>query len=498
MEAVPSLRITRLGERPLRPERDLVLYWMVANRRRHHNFALQHASNMARELGKPLVVLEPLRCGYRWASDRIHAFVLAGMRDHEREFADGKALYWPYVEPEPGAGSGLLAALAKRACVVVTDEWPAFFVPRMQAAAAEAIDVRLEAVDANGLLPLRVNQQAPIRAYLFRRLLQKSLPVHLLERPAVDPLAGGKLARIESLPVEITKRWPRATRDLLDGHAKALQALPIDHTVIPVPALPGGPVAGRAALSRFLTTGLARYHEERSDPDADAQSGLSPYLHFGHLGTHQILHELAACEGWDPSRLASEVTGKSSGWWGMSASAESFLDELVTWREMGFHECHFHPDSYDSLASLPDWVRRTLDEHRKDPREHLYSLAEFEQARTHDALWNAAQTQLVREGRIHNYLRMLWGKKILEWSKTPQAALATLIELNNKYALDGRDPNSYTGILWCLGKFDRPWAPARPVYGMVRYMSSENTKRKWNVKRYLEAWAPRVQRGLFA
>jgi len=190
---------------------------------------------------------------------------------------------------------------------------------------------------------------------------------------------------------------------------------------------------------------------------------------------------------WKPSQIAEKATGSSSGWWGASPEVESFLDELITWREVGFNMCARRSD-YDQYESLPEWAQKTLAEHEKDRREYLYDLEQFEQAQTHDELWNAAQRQLLREGRIHNYLRMLWGKKILEWSNRPQDALEVMIQLNNKYALDGRDPNSYSGIFWCLGRYDRAWGPERPIFGKVRYMSSENTARKVRVKGYLEQY----------
>jgi deoxyribodipyrimidine photo-lyase len=168
----------------------------------------------------------------------------------------------------------------------------------------------------------------------------------------------------------------------------------------------------------------------------------------------------------------------------MSPPAESFLDELITWRELGYNFCHQRRD-YEKYSSLPDWARATLEVHASDKREHMYSLAEFENAATHDELWNAAQRELVREGRIHNYLRMLWGKKILEWTASPEQALEVMIELNNKYALDGRNPNSYSGIFWILGRYDRPWGPERKIFGKIRYMSSANTARKVHVDDYL-------------
>ncbi len=172
----------------------------------------------------------------------------------------------------------------------------------------------------------------------------------------------------------------------------------------------------------------------------------------------------------------------------MSEASEAFLDELITWRELGFNFCRRRKD-YRSYASLPDWASATLGKHAADERKYAYSLAEFESAATHDPLWNAAQRQLTREGKIHNYLRMLWGKKILEWSSGPQVAAEIMIELNNKYALDGNDPNSYSGIFWVLGRYDRPWGPERPIFGTVRYMSSENTARKMRVAEYIERYS---------
>ncbi|MGD9857196.1 MAG: deoxyribodipyrimidine photolyase, partial [Planctomycetaceae bacterium] len=222
---------------------------------------------------------------------------------------------------------------------------------------------------------------------------------------------------------------------------------------------------------------------------ADATSGLSPYLHFGHLAAHEVFSRIAERERWSPAALGDATKGSRSGWWGMSAESESFLDELVTWRELGFNRCCLS-DDFDRYESLPDWALRTLADHAGDPRVHVYTLDQFESAATHDDLWNAAQRQLTGEGRLHNYLRMLWGKKILEWSSSPQEALDLMIELNNKYAVDGRDPNSYSGIFWVLGRYDRAWGPERPVFGKVRYMSSENTRRKLRLTEYLERYGP--------
>ena len=194
---------------------------------------------------------------------------------------------------------------------------------------------------------------------------------------------------------------------------------------------------------------------------------------------------MAADRGWSPDRISDRVTGSRTGWWGIDPNAESFLDELVTWRELGFHFTAKQPN-YDRFESLPSFARETLDEHRGDPRPHLYGLEALENAGTHDEIWNAAQRELVHTGRMHNYLRMLWGKKVLEWSSSPEGAIEALIHLNNKYALDGRNPNSYSGIFWCLGRFDRAWGPERPIFGKVRYMSSDSTRRKLRLSGYLE------------
>ena len=242
-----------------------------------------------------------------------------------------------------------------------------------------------------------------------------------------------------------------------------------------------------STLKLFLNEHLESYAHFRNEPEKEVTSRLSPYLHFGHISSHQVFHEIAHKEQWSPQRLIAEGRGQRRGWWGMGESAESFIDQLVTWRELGFNACYWCED-YDRYESLPPWAIQTLDEHEADEREYLYSLEQLEKAKTHDLLWNASQMQLVQEGHIHNYLRMLWGKKILEWSRSPRQALENMIELNNKYALDGRDPNSYSGILWVLGKYDRAWGPERKIFGKVRYMSSQNTARKVRVKDYIKRY----------
>jgi len=484
---VPAIRIRKCNEAPVRPGGEYVLYWMISSRRLYGNFALDRALEHCAALGRPLIVFEALRIGYQWASDRLHRFVLDGMADNAKTCQAHGARYYAYVEPAKDAGKGLLQAFAEKACIIVTDEFPCFFLPRMVASAAKKLPVRLEAVDSNGLLPLNASDQVALRAFDFRRFLQKELPKHLGNFPLTNPLARAKLPPAPVLPRRITSRWPAVAREILADATSFLQGLPIDHGVAPAP-LSGGHTNARAQMREFFEKRFPQYAEKRNQPELDVASGLSPYLHFGHLAVHEIFAEIARREKWEVGKVSLRANGSREGWWNMSRNAESFLDELITWREVAYNFAAHRAD-YDQFESLPEWARKTLKEHAKDEREYVYTLEEFETGKTHDALWNAAQMQLVREGRIHNYLRMLWGKKILQWTRSPQEAAKVMIELNNKYALDGRDPNSYSGIFWVLGRYDRPWAPVRPVFGTIRYMSSENTARKVSVKKYIRKYA---------
>ena len=485
---VPATRIRPANDAPVRPDRRWVVYWMIAARRTRSNFALQRAVELAVELQRPLLVFEPLRCGYAWASDRLHAFVLQGMADNAAALARTPVRYLPYVEASAGAGKGLLEALAAGAAVVVTDDAPYFFLPRMLAVAAARLDVRVEAIDGNGLLPLRATDRVFQTAFSFRAYQQKVLPGHLDAIPREDPLAGVRLTPAPALDDVLGTRWRPAPVAWLEGDAATLARLPIDHAVAPV-SRRGGSRAAADRLAAFVARDLAAYADGRHDPDADRSSGLSPYLHFGHLGAHEVFAAVMTKERWTRRRLGPGAGGKRDGWWGVGAGANAFLDQLATWREIGFNAAA-HLDGYDRYETLPGWARATLAAHAADPRPRRYDTDTLERAATYDLLWNAAQTELVREGRIHTYLRMLWGKKILEWSPSPEAALAAMIHLNNKYAVDGRDPNSYSGIFWCLGRYDRPWGPERPIFGTVRYMSSENTARKLHVKAYLRRFGP--------
>jgi deoxyribodipyrimidine photo-lyase len=245
----------------------------------------------------------------------------------------------------------------------------------------------------------------------------------------------------------------------------------------------GGSDAAIRALRKFLDLNLPRYAERHNHPEDDCTSRLSPYLHFGHISAHQVFAELMTRERWTSRRLAKRGGGTRDGWWGVSASAEVFLDQLVVWRELAYNGCEWTLN-YEDYESLPEWAKQTLAAHASDRRSHRYGFATLDAAETHDEVWNAAQRQLKNEGWFHGYLRMLWGKKILEWSPSPQAALDRMRRLMDRYSLDGRDPNSYAGYTWVLGRYDRPW-PERPIFGTVRMMTSGSAKRKLRMKEFL-------------
>lgn len=485
--SVPPLRVRGLNDIPVRQEGRWVVYWMTAFRRTRSNFALQLARDWAKQIERPLVILEALRVRYSWASERLHRFIIEGMRDNAQACGDSDVLYYPYVEPRPGVGSGLLAALAENAAVVVTDDYPCFFHPRMLQVVSRSLPASMVAVDASCLMPLAAAERTFTVAHSYRRWMQKALPQHLQQPPDENPLDGRAtrtLPVLDQLPREISDRWPIAKIDALlsvDG----LRDIPIDHSVGPG-AITGGAVAAARVLQRFVDQRLNSYDQDRNEPDEYGASELSPHLHFGHIGPHEVFFQVMQAAEWNPSKL-QKTNGKVNGFWGVDENTEAFLDQLCTWREIGFNMCWREPN-YAHLESLPDWALKTIAAHAEDDRPVVYSLSELEQAKTHDEIWNAAQRQLVREGRIHNYMRMLWGKKILQWTPSAAEALRIMIELNNKYGLDGRDPNSYSGIFWVLGRYDRAWGPEREIFGKLRYMTSESTAKKHRLKEYLERY----------
>jgi deoxyribodipyrimidine photo-lyase len=459
---------------------EYVLYWVQLYRRLARNHALEHALAWASRLGRPLVVYEGVRLDYPWASERLHRFLLEGMRENAVAAERHGLNYWPFVATPERSGRGLLRSLAARAALVVTDDYPGFIVPHQSQALAARIDVPVFAVDGNGLVPLSMLGPAASAAVHLRRRLHKAL------LPAWQRRSRRRLVVPTSTLKRVTPPFELWAPDDLDA---TLDGLPLDRSVPPVAAVGGGRSAALARLRRFVRSGLPGYAEKRSVPGAPATShgsGLSPYLHFGHVSVDEITEAVLGA-GFSPERLRLERVGRREGFFGADTDTDAFLDQVVTWRDLGFLWQRRCPGAADRLdTALPAWALATLRQHAGDPRRHVYTPEELESAATHDPVWNAAQQELVRSGTIHNYLRMLWGKKLLEWSRSPDEAYATAVHLNNKYALDGRDPNSYSGILWCFGLFDRPWGPERPVFGKVRYMSSESTARKFRLGPYLE------------
>ncbi len=478
MASYADARLRQVNDQPIDPSGRYVLYWMHAYRRLDHNHSLDHALHWANLLKKPLVAYEGLCLHYPWASARLHQFILEGMADNVAKAKRLGINYWPFVATPEQPGRGLLRQLAKNACLIVTDDFPAFIVPRQNAALAERAPVRVVAVDGNSMVPLTLLGSAVSAAAHLRPRIHKAFAEAWPHRAAAEP----DFARVVRTKIDAPfSAW--RPRDI----PKFVATLPIDHAVKRNANVIGGAERAKNILKTFAKNRLPGYAEHRSEPAAPADghgSGLSPYLHFGHISIEEVVAKVLG--RWTPKRLNMTCRGKREGFYHEDADVNSFLDEAITWRDVGYH-WHYHrvADVASLDTALPTWALTTLNKHANDRREHLYTLEQFEAADTHDELWNAAQTELVHTGVIHNYLRMLWGKKVLEWSESPAEAYRILEHLNNKYALDGRDPNSYTGILWCFGLFDRPWPPERPVFGNIRYMSSANTARKFRVADYV-------------
>lgn len=483
--AVPAARIRTATPEPIQSHGKFVLYWMTAFRRLHSNFALQRAVELAVELQRPLLIFEAVRVSYPWASDRFHQFIIDGMQDNASQVASSNAGYLAYVEPRRGDGHALAQTLAEQACAVVTDDFPCFFYPDMYRRIVHQWRSYVELVDSNGILPIHAADRTFTVAHSYRRYMQKAIAAEAPVFPIDNPLDHPKLPPWKGKAASLAPRWKFLTSTEL-GRVD-LNALPIDHSVGPTGER-GGRVAALQCLERFVSKRLDSYAEDRNEPEVQGSSNLSSYLHFGHVSPHEVFRAVTqTVPKWSLEKIG-KPNGKMTGFWKLNEDTEAFMDQLMTWREIGFNMCAREPN-YDRYESLPAWAQTTLAEHASDPRPKVYSLEQFDRAETYDTLWNAAQTQLVREGRIHNYLRMLWGKKILHWSESPQAALEIMIHLNNKYALDGRDPNSYSGIFWVLGRYDRAWGPERPVFGKIRYMTSESTRSKYSVKAYIQKYS---------
>lgn len=493
------LRICNQGVNP----GNAVIYWMTSTRRTRWNHALQHSVNLALNLNSPLIVFEPLFISQKWACDRFHAFAIQGMLDNQMEFSDSNAAYVPFIEEEGKDAFKLLKSCLESASILVMDDSPVYYQRGVLEVASANKTCEVHAVDSNGFVSLRGHEKSEEFASGFqiaqalRIHLQKNVETYCAQFPEEAPLSRTRKiappneAMIRALFTAAGVR--NSSQSYLDamgssyseGCAK-LSLLDIDHRVAPVAHFPGGSREASRRWETFFSNALECYNKGRSHPEEKGVSTLSPYLHFGHISVHRILSDIFYKYGWSLGKIKPPHNGRRRGWWQLPEGVESFIDQVVVWRDLGHVHCALVYD-HDKYESLPEWSQRTMEKHEMDRKKYTYSIEEFEESKTHDSLWNAAQTQLRVDGYIHNSLRMLWGKKILEWSANPRAAMETMVTLNDKWALDGRDPNSYSGIGWVMGKFDREFAE-RDIYGTVRYMASEQSKKKYETKKYLTVY----------
>jgi deoxyribodipyrimidine photo-lyase len=457
--AVPA-ELRRLAENPRvtvrrggAPARvGCVVYWMQRAQRGRDNHALDIAVHAANALGLPCVAYFAAVNNFPHANLRHYAFMGEGLRDVEqdcRERGVGFVMRRPPHEDRERFFADVDAAM------VIGDENPTRVPERWRAELAERLTIPFWTVDADVIVPSKLLEKAQFSAGVIRPRLLRSLAEFL--RPYDNPVAQ--------------KPW-RTPRGL---HADDVQAditrgwTDFDRTVKPVDAWKAGTAAAMGRLKIFTTSMLATYDSERNRPETDGTSKLSPYLHFGHIGPLTMALAVEAAAKHDPK---------------LRSARDSFFNEMIVWRELSVNFVRYQPQ-YDSVQCAENWAKLTIAAHDRDERPALYTLKQLEQARTHDELWNAAQLQMVDYGWMHNYMRMYWAKKILEWTPDAATAMKWAIFLNDRYFLDGRDPNGYAGVAWAiLGKFDRAWGE-RPVFGKRRYMSGESTARKFDAKRYI-------------
>lgn len=446
-------RSVALNDQGPKPERPMVLYWMRVAMRSQDNPALEAALTLAQALDRPLLVYQGLSERYPFASDRHHRFILEGAREVASTLAERGVAYAFHLE-RPGHRGDHLLTLAARSAAVVTEIFPWKPLANWTSTLARSADCGVLAVDSSCLVPMPlVDARSCDRAFRFRDATA-DLRRRALEAPRIPPLPAvpGTLPDLPFQPVDLGQA------DL----AALIASCAIDHTVAPVPHTPGGIRAAAARWQSFRDHRLLRYHRQRNDPLADGVSRLSAYLHYGQASPFRIAREAAALGGAGPGK---------------------FLDELLVWRELAWAFCFHHPQ-HERLSALPEWARTTLEMHRQDRRPVLHDWETLARGRTGDALWDAAQRSLLIHGELHNNVRMTWGKALLEWTPNAGTALTRLIDLNHRYALDGRDPNSYAGILWCLGLFDRPFQPEQPILGSVRGRAIQHHASRLNVTAY--------------
>ncbi len=456
-----ALRCTSLNDIRLQPEGDFVLYWMQSTHRLEENWALRQATLEADRLGKPMLIYQGLNPHYEHANDRTHTMILGNAVELHRRAALLGLTYVFHLRRTVSDDNRVLDRLAARAVLIVTDAFPTAGIDARSARVAGRIGCRMVAVESHAVVPAAAFQKEEYAARTIRPKIARLRDLSLEPVRDVAPKVALPARVLQSLELDALAL---TTTDV----AAEIARCAIDHAVRPVAHVLPGLTAARARLDAFCADALPDYSERRNDPgDADGSSHLSPYLHFGHISAAEV---------------ARTVRDR-----GRPEEVEKFYDELLTWRELSLNFC-VRNRSFGSLDGLPNWVRENMARHASDRRDHVYDLATFEAAATHHPLWNAAQRELVATGAIHNVMRMYWGKYIVLWSASYDDALQIMITLNNKYALDGRDPSSYGGIQWCLGKFDRPWT-RRPVLGTIRYMSIDLAYKKFDAKTYERRWS---------
>jgi len=447
-------RVVELNDHGINKNASFVLYWMQMFKRTSYNHSLVFAIRKANELGLPLVVYEGLKYYYPWANDRLHTFILEGVEEKRNGFERLDIKYVFYLQKNKDSPKRIVAKLAKDAALIITDDYPCFIIPGHNEIISDKAKIPVFAVDSNGIIPMVKFDKEEYAAYTIRPKINKLLDNYLKPFQEEKIKIAAKDLRIDCPDIIVTE----------NNITKLVAECDIDHSVKPSKIYKGGTKEGRKRLEKFVADALSDYRENRNKPERDGSSRLSAYLHFGFLSPLEIA--LAVQDAKAPQ-----------------AAKNAYLEELIVRRELSFNFTR-HNEKYDSLESLPAWVHKTMREHASDMREVIYSLEELENGKTHDELWNAAQREMTVTGEMHNYVRMLWGKNVIAWTKSYEEAFVILEHLNNKYCLDGRDPNSYAGILWCFGKHDRPWM-ARRVFGTMRYMTSGSTGKKFNSKEYI-------------
>jgi deoxyribodipyrimidine photo-lyase len=437
-------RITYLNRKSIR-KGAYVLYWMQASQRAEYNHALEYTIMKANELRQPVLVFFGITDHFPEANERHYTFMLEGLRE-VRGSLEKRGIRIAILHKSPEIGA---VQLARRASLVVVDRGYLRIQRTWRDQVAQKIDCPLIQVEADVIVPVEgASPKEEYAAATIRPKITKKLDFFLAPLDEHEPF-------VDSLSLEFDSFG-------IDDVEKAISKLRIDRIVKKVRSFHGGTEEAKSHLEIFLESKLDRFPELRNDPTFDYLSHMSPYLHFGQIS---------------PLFIALKVKKTRS------PGIEAFLEELVVRRELSMNFV-FYNEKYDSFEAIPEWAKKTLQTHQKDKRPYLYSLGEFENAKTHDPYWNAAQKEMLFKGKMHGYMRMYWGKKIIEWTKTPEAFRVAL-NLNNKYELDGRDPNGFTGVAWCFGKHDRPWGE-RPVFGSIRYMNDKGLKRKFDADRYVK------------